>query len=80
MIINALKWLTNFLETRFPAKESFATKDSIDALWAFVTPATAVVEKHTAEIEALKKQIEILNLRVGLSRPIQTVLRSNKHG
>lgn len=80
MIINALKWLIKFIETRFPAKESFASKDSLENLWAFLKPVAAATEKHTAEIDAMKKQIEILNLRVGLSRPTQSAFGRKLNG
>lgn len=71
-VISALKWLAKFLERRFPArvnspvpmemyqrdKDAFCETDAVQA----------------KQIEALQKQIELLNLRVGLARPIQTVI------
>lgn len=80
MIINALKWLTNFLETRFPERVVPASKAALEALELRFLGTLPQAEADKAEIEKLKKQIELLNLRVGLSRPIQTVLRSNKNG
>lgn len=80
MVINALKWLVKFLETRFPEKVGNpASKEAVEALTVatletFKTHA-ATVNAQAVEIKKLKEQIEILNLRVGLSRPMQTVLK-----
>lgn len=77
MVINALKWLVKFLETRFPEKVGNpASKESLEALrvatLATLDTYTAVANAQALEIKKLKEQVEILNLRVGLTRATQS--------
>jgi uncharacterized protein Yka (UPF0111/DUF47 family) len=75
-MVKALKWLVRFLETRFPEKVTPVSKDALDHL-EYVVKAN--VEGHgkristlEAQIDEMKKHIEILNLRVGLTRATQS--------
>lgn len=84
MILNALKWLVRFLETRFPAKVIPVSRDEFKAFEATITRmsgddagAIAVVK---LDIEKMQKQIEILNLRVGLTRPTQAAFGRKLNG
>jgi hypothetical protein len=76
-MVNALKWLVKFLETRFPEKVGNpASKEALEALrvatLATLDTYTAVVNAQAVEIKKLKEQVEILNLRVGLTRATQS--------
>jgi len=77
-LVAGLKWLAVFLERQFPPK--FVPSDFLlqAEYKAAIAVYAACLERNTVEIEKLKEQIQTLNLRVGLSRPMQTVLRSNK--
>lgn len=80
-LIAGLKWFAKFLENRFPEKinlEHLATKDDVAALRSSLANLTMDVTALQARYEEQKKQNEIISLRVGLSRPMQTVLRSVK--
>jgi hypothetical protein len=70
-MLNALKWLVKFLETRFPEKRQFASQSGVDALVQIVATAGQDIDRLEKEVEMLQKQIEILNLRVGLTRATQ---------
>lgn len=74
-IVTSLKWVANYLERRFPPK--FVPADFVlrAEYKAAVDVYSSCLERNTIEIERLKDQIQTLNLRVGLSRPIQTVLK-----
>jgi hypothetical protein len=80
-LIAGLKWGARFLENRFPEKinlEHLATKDELAALRTSIANLTMEVEVLKTRYEEQKKQNEIIALRVGLSRPMQTVLRGVK--
>lgn len=68
-MINALKWLVKFLETRFPEKVTPVAKEAFDEA---VDGLDSAVRNQNKQIEEMKKQIEILNLRVGLTRATQS--------
>ncbi len=80
-IVSSLKWAAKFLENRFPEKIDLghlATKDELAVLRTSIANLTMEVEVLKVRYEEQKKQNEIISLRVGLSRPMQTVLRSVK--
>lgn len=80
-LIAGLKWCAKFLENRFPEKinlEHLATKEDVAALRSSIASLTMDVTALQTRAEEQKKQNEIIALRVGLSRPMQTVLRSIK--
>lgn len=79
-MINALKWLVKFLETRFPEKVDPANYVLRAEFKAVTDVCTEILQRQEKDIESFKKQIEVLNLRVGLSRPMQTVLRNKSNG
>lgn len=85
MVINALKWLVKFLETRFPEKVGNpASKEALEALRVAtletLSTYTTVANAQATEIKKLKEQIEILNLRVGLTRPTQSAFGRKLNG
>lgn len=74
-VIAGLKWVATFLENRFPEKvdlSQLATKDEVGALYD-------VFEKRIADLEKVAEKhqeaMQTISLRVGLARPIQTVLQ-----
>lgn len=74
-VIAALKWLARFLDSRFPPKvdpRTLSTKEEVKLLLDIVDSRFAGCAK---EVDELKKQIQTLNLRVGLSRSIQTTFK-----
>ncbi len=80
-LIAGLKWCAKFLENRFPEKIDLghlATKDELAGLRTSIANLTMEVEVLKTRYEEQKKQNEIISLRVGLSRSMQTVLRSVK--
>lgn len=78
-MINALKWMVRFLETRFPEKVVPVSQKEFDGIketWREREfSQDSALQGLEAKIVEMKKQIEVLNLRVGLSRPMQTVLK-----
>lgn len=74
-VIAGLKWLSLFLERRFP--ERFVPADYIlrTEYKAAIDLYSSMLEQNTVDIEKLKEQVQTLNLRVGLARPMQTVLQ-----
>ncbi len=73
-LIAGLKWLSVFLERRFPPK--FVPADFIlrNEYKAATEVYAELLKTNTIEIEKLKEQVQTLSIRVGLSRPIQTVV------
>lgn len=76
-IVNALKWMANYLETRFPAKITpLSAHEFVQWRDSLVISLNAAEKK----IEVLEKQIEILNLRVGLTKPTQSAFGRKLNG
>lgn len=76
-IVAGLKWAAKFLENRFPEKvdlSTFATKDELAAMRSSVANLTMELEVVKSKYEEQRKLNEIISLRVGLSRPMQTVV------
>lgn len=74
-LIAGLKWLSKFLENRFPEKVDFAqlaTKKEVNASYDDLFRHISELEKTVA---SHKDQLQTISLRVGLARPIQTVLQ-----
>lgn len=81
-LIAGLKWCAKFLENRFPEKVDLSSLAQRVDLDAHVAASNKSIANLTMELEVLKSKYdeqkklnEIISLRVGLSRPIQTVLR-----
>lgn len=77
-IIAGLKWLATFLETRFPAKVNNPVSE--ETFNSYLRTTVSMIDGHTKEIEKMQKQIEVLNLRVGLARPIPHGLMEKRNG
>lgn len=74
-IIASLKWFATFLERRFPPKfvpSDYVTKEEYDRAIKNHNEAITVI---VTDYEKLKEQIQTISLRVGLARPMQTVLQ-----
>ena len=79
-LIAGLKWMAKFLENRFPEKvdlSNFATKDDVAATKSSIATLTMDLEALKVKYEEQKKLNEIISLRVGLSRPMQTILQKH---
>lgn len=81
-IIAGLKWLSQFLERRFP--EPFHPSDFIlrNEYTAAIGVYSEMIQQNAIDIAALKdenkkskEQMEKISLLIGLSRPMQTILR-----
>ncbi len=74
-VIAGLKWFATFLERRFPPKfvaSDYVTKAEYDMA---IKNHNATITVLVTDFEKLKEQIQTISLRVGLARPMQTVLQ-----
>ena len=81
-IIAGLKWLATFLEKRFPEPMDPAQyvlraefKATMDAVSSVIQQDGEKIQAVERENTKLKEQLEKISLLIGLSRPMQTVLR-----
>jgi len=81
-LVAGLKWLAKFLEARFPEPfhpENFVLRGEYKATVDVVTEELTTLHSHDAialeEIKKLSDRIEKISLLIGLSRPMQTILK-----
>ena len=81
-IIAGLKWVAKFLENRFPEKIDVSQLASKAEVELYFDSLSEKFDAQAVEIVALrdenkkfKEQFQIISLRVGLARPMQTVLK-----
>jgi hypothetical protein len=83
-LIDTLRRFASWLENRRKLPTEFVSLETLVHLENSLREANAEQGQYAAairtDVEKMKQQIEILNLRVGLSRPMQTVLRNKSNG